>query len=452
MAVIRSLTLVLTNQDDLAKVWNIGGAATGVNIVKRTKVYVNESGEGLAGSENNYIGNAYHPSEPAENYIGTAAEEAFDAPKDEQAIEEIAKFNGELYGEPFLLNKLKLYTNNTDQLVEKFYYYKQSSGGVYEKKNLDLLPHYNFENLKAVIVMDREDLGGEIILDVNRRFEVKVLPHTILILDLIYEIQEAGEENEETQGLDSDLDGDEDSEEGEKSLSQQEKAKAKVDDELQKQNVKDSKNLTEADIADIRLFVRTYYKPALAYEEKAGVPALFSLSEAALLSGWSINKLGENLYLKKADSNYKGESVRIETEICMLKEIIEEKILREVIAPNKTCGDKPAYSIEGFLRAYPTPVVSIADQYKRLQQEKFKQVFALKRMPYSFVGTLIESKYSNSEQFAANIVAMMRLIEPYLLEEKRSVISKNMAAEQKQAIVLGSTGVLFFVLISLVLK
>ncbi|MDO1449585.1 hypothetical protein Q0590_25130 [Rhodocytophaga aerolata] len=419
MATLQHIQLVLTNESDMPKTWNIGGGAMQETVLTSRQGYIGASGEGAG--KFNYIGLAQAGELPMA-YIGQVGEGA-PTQSDLITAAQIEKLNASMYASPFKCNKIRLYTNNADQLVEKFTYYKQTATGTYQTELLDFLSKYVETSIRIIVELDKDDIGT-IILDINKKFEVVVLPRTILLLDLFYESEEDGLGFEEpSQDF---LDPDDDEEEKDKDSDKPEEKK-------------------EINLQEVELFVKTYFKYVRAYQDKARVPVLFSLAEAAMLTDYSVNRPGENLYDKVVTSKWQGETVWVEKQVKGVKETIEEKIIKEI--------SNELFLVKKQLRAYQSPTYSIADQYARLHKdERFTQVFNFSSLPYSFAGALAESGYSKSEQFLENIEHTMQILEPYVLQQERSLDEQKKASERYKVVLLASAAVLFFVLFSLIVK
>lgn len=417
MATLQHIQLVLTNESDMPKAWNIGGGAMQETVLTSRQGYIGASGEGAG--KFNYIGLAQAGELPMA-YIGQVGEGA-PTQSDLVTAAQIEKLNASMYASPFKCNKIRLYTNNADQLVEKFTYYKQTATGTYQTELLDFLSKYVETSIRIIVELDKDDIGT-IILDINKKFEVVVLPRTILLLDLYYESEEDG-------------------------LGYQEPSQDFLDPDDEEEDKDEDKpeEKKEVNLQEVELFVRTYFKHARAYQTKAGVPVLVSLAEAAMLTDYSVNRPGENLYDKVATGKWQGETVSVEKQVKGVKETIEEKIVKEI--------SKDLFLVQKHLRAYQSPTYSIADQYAKLHtNERFREVFNFSKLPYSFAGALAESGYSKSEQFLENIEHTMEIIEPYVLQQERSLEEQKKASERSKVVLLVSAAVLFFVLFSLIVK
>ena len=63
-------------------------------------------------------------------------------------------------------------------------------------------------------------------------------------------------------------------------------------------------------------FIRLLLPSAQECEKKSGVPALFTVAQAALESGWGksqLTKLGRNLFGVKADKSWRGDILTMQT-------------------------------------------------------------------------------------------------------------------------------------------
>lgn len=96
-------------------------------------------------------------------------------------------------------------------------------------------------------------------------------------------------------------------------------------------------------------FVRAYLPAARANEASHGVPALLTLAQAALESGWGKHAPGFNFFGIKADPSWKGEKQILKTrEVINGVTVWRDEPFRKYARPEDSFADHAA-----FLRRWP---------------------------------------------------------------------------------------------------
>ena len=126
---------------------------------------------------------------------------------------------------------------------------------------------------------------------------------------------------------------------------------------------------------------------AQACQRTSGIPASFTLAQAALESSWGARAPGNNLFGVKADKSWKGETVMVKT---------HEEYVKGVLAPI-TCG----------FRAYRTYGECLADRVEFFRRnprysECFKEVTG-----HGWAMAVARAGYATDKAYADKLIAVI---------------------------------------------
>lgn len=162
------------------------------------------------------------------------------------------------------------------------------------------------------------------------------------------------------------------------------------------------------------LFVKLYY-PFAASTASLGVPALFSLAQAALETGWGDNAPGNMMFgVKDTDGVNGNEQLITTTEYHDSPNVKYPVILAitEVVA-----GKRWKYKVKDWFRKYPTPEESFRDHARFLQANKrYRQAFTYSADPYRFAQEVCAAGYATAPDYYATLQQVMKKIESLLPE------------------------------------
>lgn len=115
-------------------------------------------------------------------------------------------------------------------------------------------------------------------------------------------------------------------------------------------------------------FVTQYYKEALASEKETGIPALFTLAQAGLESGYGKNAPGNNFFGIKANKSWKGKKQLLTTHEVL--NTPNHKGFPEIISVTPIGNGKYKYKVKDYFRAYDTPQEGFTDHGNFLKQNR----------------------------------------------------------------------------------
>ena len=124
-------------------------------------------------------------------------------------------------------------------------------------------------------------------------------------------------------------------------------------------------------------FVLKYYKDALDSEKATGVPALFTLAQAALESGWGKHAPGNMFFGIKAGKSWKGKRQLLRTTEYLSTP--NSKAFPEVISVTPVGNGKYKYVVRDWFRAYDSPRESFIDHGNFfIQNKRYSDAFKTK--------------------------------------------------------------------------
>lgn len=141
------------------------------------------------------------------------------------------------------------------------------------------------------------------------------------------------------------------------------------------------------------IFFRTYYPYALQSQQNTGVPAVVTLAQAAIESGYGKYAYGNNFFGIKASPSWKGEIQRLKTWECGktgnpttdgIKDEIIQIFPKGATGGNKLCPNH-SYRVWGKFRKYASPRDSFIDHANFLKTNKrYAKAFDYTNNPNQF--------------------------------------------------------------------
>ncbi|MBL0017814.1 MAG: glucosaminidase domain-containing protein [Bacteroidetes bacterium] len=116
-------------------------------------------------------------------------------------------------------------------------------------------------------------------------------------------------------------------------------------------------------------FVAKYAASAAALEAKDGIPALFTLGQGALESGWGEKAIGNALFGIKAGASWEGKK-QLVTTTEYFKDDKQGHRFPEVISITKVEDGKYKYKVKDWFRDYETVEAGLADHSRFLITNK----------------------------------------------------------------------------------
>ena len=157
-------------------------------------------------------------------------------------------------------------------------------------------------------------------------------------------------------------------------------------------------------------FYAAYYSMAVQSEKETGVPALFTLAQAALESTWGGSAYGNNFFGVKARASAPEES----RQLLKTREVLKtpDKKFPEVISVTKRPDGKYDYVVRDWFRKYSTAAAGFADHGKFLRDNsRYKPAFGHLDDPYAFADAVAAAGYATDPGYAKKLKGVMRELE-----------------------------------------
>lgn len=159
-------------------------------------------------------------------------------------------------------------------------------------------------------------------------------------------------------------------------------------------------------------FLTKYAASAVALENKDGIPALFTLAQGALESGWGEKAIGNALFGIKAGKNWKGKKQLVTT-----TEYFDSDTHRddfpEVISVTKTDKGKYKYIVKDWFRDYDTVEEGLADHSAFLITNKRYAGAFNTETPEDFARAVAAAGYATAAGYADTLIAVMKSVRKY---------------------------------------
>jgi hypothetical protein len=157
-------------------------------------------------------------------------------------------------------------------------------------------------------------------------------------------------------------------------------------------------------------FFQSYGSFADQSQSETGVPALVTLGQAALESGWGEHAPGNNFFGIKAKATDPEES----RQLLKTREVLStpDAVFPEVISVTPRPDGKFEYLVRDWFRAYPTPAESFSDHGRFLRDNsRYAAAFDHTDDPYAFAQAVADAGYATDPSYATVLAGRMRLIE-----------------------------------------
>jgi|GEM_PF-3337585 flagellum-specific peptidoglycan hydrolase FlgJ len=168
-------------------------------------------------------------------------------------------------------------------------------------------------------------------------------------------------------------------------------------------------------------FVNTYYPFAVQSEADTGVPALFTIAQAGLESGWGKSAPGFNFFGAKAGSSWKGATQMELTWECgstgdPVKDGITDTVIK-IFPPgdangNASCNTKGQYSyrVNALFRKYSSASDSFADHGAFLKNSTRYAAAFNTDTPEDFASAIADARYATAPDYKAIILKAIALV------------------------------------------
>lgn len=143
-------------------------------------------------------------------------------------------------------------------------------------------------------------------------------------------------------------------------------------------------------------FFKKYYDYASLIEKEFRVPALFTIAQSALETGWGKKAPANNMFGVKANKTWTGQKVLVETDEYHPTADIQypEIISIEYIPALKLYK----YRVKDWFRAYDSPLNSFFDRTQFLLKKRYEKAF-LYNDPYNFAREIAAAGYATATNY-----------------------------------------------------
>lgn len=159
-------------------------------------------------------------------------------------------------------------------------------------------------------------------------------------------------------------------------------------------------------------FVKQYGPFAKAVEHKEQVPAIFTLAQSALETGWGKTVVGNMMFGVKDTDGINGNEQLLTTTEYHHTPNFRYPVILSVVEVIK--GKRWKYKVKDWFRKYPTPEESFAGHARFLKANKrYAKAFTFQKSPYMFAREVCIAGYATDPDYWKKISSIMRIIETY---------------------------------------
>ncbi len=150
----------------------------------------------------------------------------------------------------------------------------------------------------------------------------------------------------------------------------------------------------------VETFVRKFYPHAILSEDLMNVPALFTMAQAALETGWGEKSIGNNFFGITADVNYTGKKVLVDT-----FEFHDNPNVKypEIKSITPLDNGKYRYEVKRYFRDYATVEDCIKDHNLFLLKDRYRKAFDWIDNPKNFATEVAKGGYATGLNYAATL-------------------------------------------------
>ncbi len=159
-----------------------------------------------------------------------------------------------------------------------------------------------------------------------------------------------------------------------------------------------------------RAFVSRYGPVAKRASAATGVPALVSLAQAALESGWGGSAAGNNFFGVKARSADPASSRQLRTTY----EVLGSPSVREfpvVLSVKKRSDGRYLYTVKDWFRTYSSADSSFQEHGLLLRNQRYRSALRYAADPYRFAAAIAAAGYATDPSYTRKLHDVMRLIQ-----------------------------------------
>lgn len=156
-------------------------------------------------------------------------------------------------------------------------------------------------------------------------------------------------------------------------------------------------------------FFQKYYEYALQSEKMTRIPALFTLAQSALETGWGKKAPANNMFGVKADKNWTGKRVLVDTdEYFTTPDMPFPEIMSIEWVP---ALGKYKYRVKDWFRAYDAPSDSFNDRAQFLLRKRYEKAFFHVPNPYKFAQEVALAGYATAPNYYAILASIISKLE-----------------------------------------
>jgi flagellum-specific peptidoglycan hydrolase FlgJ len=171
-----------------------------------------------------------------------------------------------------------------------------------------------------------------------------------------------------------------------------------------------SKPKASGGASTVAQFIAAYGAAARASQAATGVPALVTLGQAALESGWGKHAPRFNFFGIKA----KGSDPEASRQLLRTREVFADRNRKfpEIISITERPDGKFDYIVKDWFRAYPDAATGFSAHGQFLVRNKrYAKAFTVAGDPYAFATEVAKAGYATDPNYARVLTGVMRTIE-----------------------------------------
>jgi Mannosyl-glycoprotein endo-beta-N-acetylglucosaminidase/LGFP repeat len=155
-------------------------------------------------------------------------------------------------------------------------------------------------------------------------------------------------------------------------------------------------------------FFKLYYNYAVALQNVYKIPALFTLAQSALETGWGKKAPSNNMFGIKADKNWTGQKVLVETDEYFTT---SDKPFPNIISIEfiPSLGQY-RYRVQDWFRAYNSPLESFNDRAQFFMRKRYEKAF-LYTDSYNFAREIAAGGYATNPNYYTLLASIISKLE-----------------------------------------
>lgn len=161
---------------------------------------------------------------------------------------------------------------------------------------------------------------------------------------------------------------------------------------------------------DSKEFVKKYFSDAKKSELETKVPALFTLAQCALETGWGEHAPGNMMFgVKDTDGINGNEQLITTTEYLKSDGVKFPVIISKIFNPITKLWK---YTVKDYFRKYNTPAESFTDHGKFfIKNTRYKDAFECNGDPYCFADKIAKDGYATGAEYGSQLKLLIMKIE-----------------------------------------